>query len=286
MPSVAPTETGSEPRLFVNRPDARGAASSDLRELWEYRDVVRAFAGRTLRVRYKESFFGILWVILQPLTLLVPFIVVLGRVAGITGGGVPYAAFAASVVVPWQFVANALNNGTVALVNEGPLIRKVYFPRSAPVAGALVAAGFDLGVGLILAVPLVALLGGQVTWTALLAPLVLLPLLVVAFAVSLVLAGLFVRFRDVKFVLPLLTQGLLYASPVAFPVDVVPKRWRLLYAAADPLVGPLDSVRRCLALGQLPDWGLFAASTVTATLLALAALAAFARLQQDVADLV
>jgi lipopolysaccharide transport system permease protein len=272
--------------VFENRPDHRAEALHDLAELWAYREVVFAFAARTVRVRYKESFLGVLWVVLQPLALFVPFVIVLGRVAHIKGGGVPYAAFAAAVVVPWQFVANALSTGSLSLVGEGPLIRKVYFPRSAPVAGAVLAAGFDLAVGSVLSVALVAVLGGHVRATVLLLPLMILPLVVVAFSASLVLAGLYVHYRDIRFVLPLVTQVLLYASPVAYPLTIVPQRWQLLYCFLNPLAGPLDGVRRCVALGQLPDWTFLGASTATTLLVAAGALVAFGRLQSDVADLV
>ena len=272
--------------VFENGPDTRSAAIKDLRELWGYREVVYAFAARTVRVRYKESFLGVLWVVLQPLALLVPFVIVLGRVAHVKGGGVPYAAFAAAVVVPWQFVANALSMGSLSLVGEGPLVRKVYFPRSAPVAGAVLAASFDLAVGSVLSLVLVALLGGHLRPVVLLLPLMLVPMIAFAFAVSLVLAGLYVRYRDIRFVLPLITQVLLYASPVAYPVTVISRHWRLLYAFVNPLAGPLDGIRRCVAVGIAPDWSLVGASCVTSAILVAAGVWAFGRLQTDVADLV
>jgi lipopolysaccharide transport system permease protein len=272
--------------IFENRPDSKAEALRDLAELWAYREVVFAFAARTVRVRYKESFLGVLWVVLQPLALFIPFVIVLGRVAHIKGGGVPYAAFAAAVVVPWQFVANALSTGSLALVGEGPLVRKVYFPRSAPVAGAVLAAGFDLAVGSVLSVILVAVLGGHVRATVLLLPVMIVPLVVVAFAMSLVLAGLYVHYRDIRFVLPLVTQVLLYASPIAYPITVIPHRWQLAYCFLNPLAGPLDAIRRCVALGQAPHWSYVGASVATTAVVAVVALAAFGRLQSDVADLV
>jgi ABC-type polysaccharide/polyol phosphate export permease len=204
----------------------------------------------------------------------------------VKGGGVPYAAFAAAVVVPWQFVANALTTGSLSLVGEGPLVRKVYFPRSAPIAGAVLAASFDLAVGSVLSLALVGLLGGHLRPTALLLPLMLVPMVVVAFAASLVLAGLYVRYRDIRFVLPLVTQVLLYASPVAYPITVISRQWRLLYAFLNPLAGPLDGIRRCVAIGVAPDWALVGASCATTVLVAGLALVAFGRLQTDVADLV
>ena len=276
----------SQRAIFENKPDTQSAAINDLRELWGYREVVFAFAARTVRVRYKESFLGVLWVVLQPVALFVPFVIVLGRVAHVKGGGVPYAAFAAAVVVPWQFVANALSTGSLSLVGEGPLIRKVYFPRSAPVAGAVLAAGFDLAVGSVLSLVLVALLGGHLRPVVLFLPGMLVPLVAVALAASLVLAGLYVRYRDIRFVLPLITQVLLYGSPVAYPITVIGRSWRLLYAFVNPLAGPLDGIRRCVAVGVAPDWELVGASCLTALVLVGAALWAFGRLQTDLADLV
>jgi ABC-type polysaccharide/polyol phosphate export permease len=222
-------------------------------ELRHFSGTILAFAERDVRVKYKQAAFGVAWVALQPLAFLAIFTLVLGRYAGVSGNGVPYAAATLSCLVPWFFIQTAVLTGSNVLVGDAPLLRKIYFPREVPVLGAVLAATLDLGVGLALFLIVGPLLGADVSLTWLLAPLLLIPLILLAAAVALALAGPNVYYRDFRIVLPFLLQLWLFASPVAYPLSAVPEEWQPVYLVVNPAAGILDALRSVLALGELPD---------------------------------
>jgi lipopolysaccharide transport system permease protein len=224
-----------------------------LRELWSFRGGTLAFAERDVRVKYKQAALGIGWAVVQPLAFMGIFVFAFGHAANVPGGGAPYAAFALSVLVPWMFVQNGVTFGAQSLLTDAALLRKVYFPREVPVLGAVLAAVVDLAIGLVLFCVLGPIVGASVSPTWLLAPFLAIPLALVAAGVGLALAALNVYYRDFRYALPFVLQLWLFASPVAFPLTVVPSQWRDLYVALNPTAGILDSFRRALALGVLPD---------------------------------
>jgi lipopolysaccharide transport system permease protein len=255
------------------------------KELWRYREVIWSFASRNFRVRYKEAVLGVAWVVIQPLALFIPFVLVFGRLAGIGGGGVPYAAFALSSLIPWQFAANAMSVGSHSLVADANLLRKVYFPRAAPVLGAIGAAYADLAIGLGIAIPASAAFGGHLGPWTLLVPVLVILLSVPILAVSLLLSALNVYYRDVRYALPMVIQALLFVSPVTYPITQIPAPYRSWYALANPFVGPLEGFRRVVALGGAPDWRLMGLSLLSGLGFLLVAARVFDRLQAELADL-
>jgi lipopolysaccharide transport system permease protein len=254
--------------------------------LWDHREIVWSFARRSFQIRYKQSVLGVLWAVVQPLATLAIFVVFFGKVARVSGGGVPYAAFALSALGPWQFVNSAVSFSSASLINEASLLRKVYFPREAPVLGALGSNLVDLGIMLTLLVLLEPVLGGHegvsLLWTPLLVGALVLPVL----GVALPLAGMAVFFRDVKYIVPFAVQFWMFASPVVYPVSRIPAHWLPLYATLNPLVGPIDGFRRVFALGRAPDGGLLAISAATGALLLVGGYLLFKRLEPEMADVV
>jgi lipopolysaccharide transport system permease protein len=231
----------------------RPSFASALADLRAYRTTVLAFAERDVRVKYKQALLGFALVALQPLAFMALFTLVLGRYAHVSTQGVPYAAFALSVLVPWFFLSNAVLTASNALIADAPLLRKVFFPREVPVIGSVLAQSVDLALGLILFAAIGPPLGARVSPTWLVAPLLAVPLAVLAIGLSLTLGGLNVYYRDFRHLLPFLVQIWLFASPVAYPLTAVPERWRELYVVLNPAAGVLDSFRRSLALGKHPD---------------------------------
>lgn len=255
-------------------------------ELWAYRDTVLAFAERNVRVKYKQTLLGALWVVLQPLAFMVVFTVALGRLADVPSAGTTYEAFSLSAFVAWSFVQNAVTQGANSLVADAAFLRKVYFPREVPVVAAQLSAAVDLGVGLLVFYLLGPILGAEIAWTWLLAPLLCAGLFVTATGASLLLAGLNVYYRDFRNALPFLMQLWLFASPVVYPATVIPEKWRPLYALVNPAAGLLDSMRRVLTVGQLPDPALLLPSLASTIVLAYAGLRLFRRLEPNFADVV
>jgi lipopolysaccharide transport system permease protein len=255
-------------------------------ELWAYRDTVLAFAERNVRVKYKQTLLGALWVVLQPLAFMVVFTVALGRLADVPSAGTTYEAFSLSAFVAWSFVQNAVTQGANSLVADAAFLRKVYFPREVPVVAAQLSAAVDLGVGLLVFYVLGPILGAEIAWTWLLAPLLCAGLFVTATGASLLLAGLNVYYRDFRNALPFLMQLWLFASPVVYPATVIPEEWRPLYALVNPAAGFLDSMRRVLTVGQLPDPALLLPSLASTIVLAYVGLRLFRRLEPNFADVV
>ena len=240
------------PELIVDaggRPKLRTA----LRELWAFRRTALAFAERDLRVKYKQTALGVAWAVLQPVTLMALFTVTLGNFADVSGGGVPYAAFALSAFVAWIFVQTAVTFSANSLITDTPIIRKVYFPRELPVLGAVLAALVDLGIGLLVFAVVGPVLGAHVSPTWLLVPVLVIPLIALAVGVGLLLAGFTAYYRDFRYTLPLILQLWLFATPVAYPLTIVPESIRSPYLLLNPAAGLFDSLRRVMTLGELPD---------------------------------
>jgi ABC-type polysaccharide/polyol phosphate export permease len=265
-----------------SRPSLRWA----VRELWRFRGTILAFAERDVRVKYKHAVLGVGWAILQPLAYLAVFAVFFGKVAGLTGNGIPYAAFALSALIPWTYVATSVSFGANALLGDAALVRKIYFPREVPVLAAALASTLDFAAGLVVFLILGSFLGANLSWTLILAPL-LLPLLALpVLGLSLALAALNVYYRDFRYALPLGIQLWMFASPVAYPLTSLPEAWHLPYALANPVVGPLEGFRCVLSLGTLPPAELLGISALGGLLWVCLGYLVFKAMEPNIADMV
>lgn len=282
-PDTPPAE-GFVPAESVYDANARFEVLASLRELFAYREVVWAFGMRRLRTRYKQAVFGIGWAVMQPLAFLVLFLVFLDRAIGDTGA--TYAAGSYGALVGWQFVSTATTAGGSALVNESSMLRKVFFPREAPVLGAVGAYLPDLAINTTLLLFLAPVLGGTFGSAWLVTPLLYLVLALTAVAVALPLAALAVYYRDFLYALPIGIQLLLFASPVAYPVGQLDPRWHHLYAFLNPTVGPLEGMRRAYGDGLWPDWSLLGASALSTLLVLVMGYRLLKALDRRLADVV
>lgn len=255
-----------------------------LNELWAYREVVLAFGMRRLRTRYKQAIFGVGWAVIQPLAFLVLFVVFLERV--VDDSSASYAAGSYAALVGWQFASSATTAAGVSLVNESDMLRKVFFPREAPIIGAVGAYAPDLAVNTVVLFILAPILGGQfgLWWFAV--PIPYLVLIVASLSLGMPLAALSVYYRDFLYVLPIGIQLLLFATPVAYSVQQIDERWQHVYAFVNPFVGPLDAMRRSFGSGQGPDWSLLGVSTASSILLLLVGYRVLKALERRMADVV
>ncbi len=260
------------------------SVAQGLRELWMFRSLICALAERNLRVKYKQAALGIAWALIQPLGFLAIFVTVFGRVGGLSQGMTSYPAFALSTLVPWMFLATAVSSGSQGLLSDGALIKKVYFAREAPVLAAVLSACVDFAIGLALVLLVGPFLGMRLSW----ATLLVIPLWGVLFAlasgVAMALAALAVYYRDVRHALPFALQLWMFASPVAYPLSVVPEKWRGVYIVANPASGILDGFRRTMAEGRVPDPGLLAISVATTLTIACVGYLIFKRMEAEFAD--
>lgn len=279
--------TEAQPDEFVFDGSKRVSLRRALRELIAYRECVWSFAARSLRVRYKQAVLGVAWAVVQPLAFMAIFVVVFGGVAGIKGGShTSYAAFVLAALVPWQFVSSGVSSGGDALIQDAGLLRKVYFPREAPVLGAIGSYVPDFLIGLTLLLLAAPFTGAHIGWHLVFVPLLLVAILLPAIAVAVPIAAFALHYRDFKYALPFAVQIWLFASPVAYPLTQVGHSWRWVYAVVNPVVGMLEGFRHVLALGTSPDWGLLGLSVASSILLLAVGFRIFKKLEREFADIV
>jgi lipopolysaccharide transport system permease protein len=283
----APHPAGAHPDEFAFDGSNRVSLRRSLREIVAYRETTWAFAVRSLRVRYKQAVLGVAWAVVQPLAFLAVFVLLFGGIAGVKGGGgAAYAAFALSALVPWQFVSAGVSFGGDSLIQDGGLVRKVYFPRESPVLGSIGSYIPDFCIGLVLILLAAPLTGAHLTWTLVFVPLLFAAITLPTMAAAIPIAALAVYYRDFKYALPFAMQVWLFASPVAYPVTVVDPNWRWVYAIVNPVVGMLEGFRQVLALGSTPDWGLLGLSTASSLVLLAIGFRLFKRLEREFADVI
>lgn len=219
--------------------------------LFRYRDLLWLWILREIKVRYKQSLLGIAWAVLQPLALTVIFTIVFSRLVHVDTAGIPYPVFSYVALVPWTFFATSLSFGIASLVNNMNLVTKIYFPREILPLASVGAAFVDFLVSAVILAGMLLLYGIRPGW----ASLWIIPLLAlqIALTTGVVLFGaaFLVFFRDVRFVLPLLIQVWMYATPIIYPAGRVPAQFRTLYFL-NPMAGIIDGYRRVLLLGELP----------------------------------
>lgn len=262
-----------------------GWAPLRLGEVWAYRELLYFLALRDVKVRYKQTVVGAAWAVLQPVTTMVVFTLVFGRLARLPSDGAPYAVFALAALVPWTYFAAGLQNGSLSLVSNVNLVSKVYFPRFCLPLAALLAGLVDLGVSLVVLV-VVCLLHGIVPGLGLLV-LPFLVVLTVAACLGFVLwlAALNVRYRDVRQVIPFLVQVWLFASPVAYPSTLIEGPLRYVYAL-NPMVGVIEGYRWAF-LGTGRDvLAVMSVSTASALAVLVAAAFYFRRAERTFADVI
>jgi lipopolysaccharide transport system permease protein len=223
-----------------------------IRDLHAARSVLFALVAREFRLRYRQTVIGILWAILQPLSMMLIAVLVFGRFARLPSSGIAYPLFYYSGFLLWNFFAVSVSFGMMSLVNNASLVTKVYFPREIlPVSSVLVSL-LDLIVAGALLLILMVFYGVYPGVQALWAVPILLSLACFTLGLSILVAALTVFFRDFRFAVPLVLWLWFFASPVVYPADVIPDSWRWLLLA-NPVAGSISSLRRALLLGQAPE---------------------------------
>ena len=276
----------------VNRPAngavrverSRGRPALRLHELWASRELLYFLTWRDVKVRYKQTALGVTWAILQPLLAMLIFTLFFGHLAKIGSDGLPYVLFSYSGLVLWTFFSNGVSQSSNSLVASANLLTKIYFPRLVIPLGAVVAGVVDLVLAFCVLVILMAFYGVAPPLAAFLVP----AFVVLAFAsvlgVGLWLSALNVKYRDVRYVVPFLTQLWLFATPIAYPSSLLGQPWRTVYGI-NPMVGAIDGFRWSLLGAPSPGWGV-AVSTATASLLVVTGLYYFRRMERSFADIV
>jgi lipopolysaccharide transport system permease protein len=278
-----PAEKASSRTLRVQ--PSTGWVSLKLSELWEYRELLYFLTWRDIKVRYKQTALGATWAIIQPFFTMVVFSLFFGRLAKVPSDGIPYPVFSFAALVPWTFFANGLSQSSNSLVGNSNLIKKVYFPRLAVPISTVLSEIIDFALAFI--VLLVIMLryhivpGVNVIWV----PAFLLLALVTSLGVGLWLSALNVQFRDVRYVVPFLTQFWLFATPVAYPSSLLSEPWRTLYGL-NPMAGVIEGFRWALLGANTRPGGIIAASSAASLVILVSGAFYFRRMEKTFADVV
>ena len=267
-----------------NRPSTSWLPRVDLRELWAYRELALFLALRDLKVRYKQTFFGIAWAVIQPLAAVVVFSVVFGRLVGVPSDDVPYPVFVYVGMIAWIYFSTGLDEAAQSLVEKSALVTKVYFPRILAPLAALLPGLVDLGISALILAALMAAFGVVPGIAIVLLPAWVLALVAVAFGAGLWLSALNAQYRDVRHALPFLIQVWLFASPVVYPSSLVDGPWSYVYAL-NPMAGVVEGLRWSLVGAAPPGPHVFVSLGATLVLLA-SGIAYFQRAERRFADVI
>jgi lipopolysaccharide transport system permease protein len=214
----------------------------DFPELWRHRELLYFLVWRDLKVRYKQTAFGVAWVLLQPLLTTLVFTVVFGAFVKVPAAGAPYALFALCGLVPWLYGSQALTRASLCLVAEGQLLTKVYFPRLLLPLSSVLTPLVDACLSLACLLVVAAAFGVMPTARWFAVPLFFGLATLTALAIGLWLSVLNLKYRDVAYVLPFATQIWMFLSPVVYPLDVVPPRWQFAWQI-NPMTTVIEGMR-------------------------------------------
>lgn len=275
----------TEARLVRRIQPSRGWVSMGLGELWRYRELVYFLTWRDIKVRYKQTALGAAWAIIQPLFTMIVFSLFFGKLAQIPSDGIPYPIFSYAALVPWTFFANGLSQSSGSLVSSSNLIKKVYFPRLAVPISTVLGGLVDFSLAFIVLLIMMAYYGIGVSPALLWLPLLLLLALVTALGVGLWLSAVNVQYRDVRYVVPFVTQFWMFATPIAYPSSLLSEPWRTVYAI-NPMVGVVEGFRWALVGTETAPGPMILVSSVVAIALLLSGALYFRRMERTFADVV
>jgi lipopolysaccharide transport system permease protein len=279
---------GSAPKSASHSPiiiePGRSRVALDLHALLEYRELLYFVTVRDIKLRYRQTFLGVAWALLQPVSAMLIFSLFLGRVAGVATSGVPYPLFAYIGLVPWMFFSNAVSSAGNSLITSSNLITKVYFPRVIIPAAAVLAGLTDFAVAFVALLALLAYYGIGWTGSVILVPFLLGLLVLLALGVGAWMAGLNVKYRDIRYALPFLVQLWMFASPIVYPTSLVPERWRWALRL-NPITGIVEGFRAALLGGDF-DWPTLALAAGLTLVIVLYGLWSFAKMEEGFADVI
>ncbi|MFN7140659.1 MAG: ABC transporter permease [Limisphaerales bacterium] len=264
-----------------------GWVNINLRELWQFRELFWFLAWRDILVRYKQTYLGVLWAILQPVLTMVVF-AFLSKVAKFDLKGAHPAVVIFAGILPWQLFANALTESSNSLVSSARIISKVYFPRLIIPASSVLSGTLDFLIGLGILAVLMITLGVPLRVHMLMLPLFSGLAFLTAFAAGVWLSALNVKYRDVRYIVPFFTRIGLYVSPIWFiSQDIVPQNWLFTYSALNPMAGVIEGFRWCiLGPGFEPYWPGFWASVSAVFVILVTGLIYFRRTEKTFADVI
>jgi lipopolysaccharide transport system permease protein len=254
------------------------------RELWEYRDLFLALVQRDLKLRYRQTVLGAIWAVLQPVLPMIVFTLLFGRLAHIPADGLPYPIFVYAGLLPWTFFSNAVTNAMASVVSSAGFVTKVYFPRLLLPGSCVLGGLIDLAISGVIFAGMMLYYHLHLTSNLLIVPLLLLLTTALTLAVGMWTSALYVQYRDVRHALPFVLQIWMYLTPVIYPVNFIPDRFRWLLNI-NPLTGIIEGFRSAFFGRPLHWFSLALAGVLTAALL-LGAARFFRQMERQMADII
>lgn len=257
----------------------------NVRTLYNHRELLWTWIWRDIRVRYKQSLLGGLWAILQPVSLMLMFTLVFSIFAPLPTETVPYPIFSYTALLPWTFFATSITFSVTSLTNNMHLITKIYFPREILPLAAVGTSLLDMGIASIILVGLMLFYQVPFSLTMLLFPLLLLVQIALTLGIAFFASAINVFYRDIRFIVPLSIQLWMYASPIIYPLKIVPAQYLPLYML-NPMAGLIEGYRSILLHGQLPNWTYLGLSAGISAVLVLAGYTYFKHVEPRFADVI
>lgn len=280
------TESQTGPNQIVTdiRPD-RGWLDLDLGAVWRFRELLTVLVMRDLQVLYKQALLGAGWAILQPVFAVIIFSIIFGYIVKMPSEGVPYPLFAFAGVLPWTYFAEAVRRSGVGLVTDSELVRKIYFPRLIMPLANVVSPLVDFCIAFCVLLVVMLFYGIMPNAKMLLIPFLMAITALLALSIGLWLAPINVRFRDIKHTLPFMIQIWMYATPIVYPLSIVPQEWQMLYSL-NPMVGVIEGFRWAVFDKGDPNFMALGMSAGIIVVLMAGGLIFFRRMERTFADVI
>jgi lipopolysaccharide transport system permease protein len=264
---------------------SKGWVPLKLEDLWEYRELLYFLVWRDIKVRYKQTALGATWAIIQPFFTMVVFSIFFGHLAKVPSDGIPYPLFSFAALVPWTFFANGLSQSSNSLVGSGTLITKVYFPRLIIPLASVFSGIVDFLLAFVVLLGMMVYYGLVPTINILWLPMFLLLALTTSLGVGLWLSALNVEYRDVRYIVPFVTQFWMLATPIGYPSSLLGQPWRTLYGL-NPMVGVVEGFRWALLGTNTAPGPIITVSSAAAVLILVTGALYFRRMEKTFADLI
>jgi len=275
----------SEPTTIFIKPTT-GLAALNLRDLWVYRELIFFMIWRNLKVRYKQTLLGAAWAVIQPLMTMIVFNFIFGNVAKVPTDDIPYPIFSYTALLPWGLFTTALNQASRSLTANHNMVTKIYFPRLVLPISSVLAGLVDFAIAFVILIGLMFYYGVTPAWNVLWTlPLFLILSIITALGVALWLSAVNVKYRDVNYALPFMTQFWLFITPVAYSASVISERWQLVYSL-NPMAGVVNGFRwALLGSGTGPDTALWVSVGISMVIL-ISGLFYFRNMERTFADMI
>jgi lipopolysaccharide transport system permease protein len=257
----------------------------NIKELWKYRELLYFLTKRDIKVRYKQTVLGGLWAIIQPVFTMIVFTIFFGKLAKVPSDGIPYPIFVYAGLLPWTYFSNALSISGNSLVGSARLITKVYFPRLIVPAVGPIAGIVDFCIAMTVLICMMIYYQFTPGINIFLFPMLIFLTFLCALGTGLWLSALNVKYRDIRFTIPFITQLWLFVTPVIYPVSMANEKYRWLFAI-NPMGGVIKTFRSSI-LGHMPiDWNLLGISSAIILIILISGLYYFRRVEKHFSDVV